>query len=174
MDGQTKGRIVISLFDDVPVASQRFIDLARGQEGISYQLSKVAEIGPVRADVAACWKSCSCTACNNGQGQSTNTEDCLQSFIRVGDLQSLSYAAEANAKIAGGDTTEQLEVRMSCMQSLSAQSHAAGCDHHHYHVQVELEESRHSHSEPGMVSLVVKDNKERCVSCGASSACMSR
>ena len=48
VDGQPRGRIVISLFDDVPVASQRFMDLARGQDGISYQLSKVAEIGPVR------------------------------------------------------------------------------------------------------------------------------
>ena len=48
VDGQPKGRIVISLFDDVPVASQRFMDLAQGQEGISYQLSRVAEIGPVR------------------------------------------------------------------------------------------------------------------------------
>jgi hypothetical protein len=31
--------------------------------------------------------------------------------------------------------------------------------------QVELQESQHSHSEPGLVSLVVKDDKERCA-CG--------
>ncbi len=49
MDGKPMGRIVISLFDAPPVASQRFLDIARGQNGISYQLSKVAEIGPVRA-----------------------------------------------------------------------------------------------------------------------------
>ena len=34
----------------------------------------------------------------------------MQSYIRVGDLQSLSYAAGEDAKIAGGDTVEQLEV----------------------------------------------------------------
>ena len=52
---------------------------------------------------------------------------------------------------------------MACMrQDMIAELHAAACDDHGY-VQVELEQSRHSHSEPGTVSLVVKDNKERCV-----------
>ena len=49
VDGQSAGRIVVSLFSDVPVGSQRFMDIADGQDGISYQLSKVAEVGPVRA-----------------------------------------------------------------------------------------------------------------------------
>ena len=35
----------------------------------------------------------------------------LQGFIRVADLQSLTYAAEKAASIAGGETVEQLEVR---------------------------------------------------------------
>ena len=34
----------------------------------------------------------------------------LQGFIRVADLQSLTYAAEKAASIAGGETVEQLEV----------------------------------------------------------------
>ena len=48
VDGQSAGRIVVSLFDDVPIGAQRFMDIADGQDGISYQLSKVAEVGPVR------------------------------------------------------------------------------------------------------------------------------
>ena len=47
MDGKSQGRIVIGLYRDVPVGSERFLDIAEGQDGISYQLSKVAEIGPV-------------------------------------------------------------------------------------------------------------------------------
>ena len=35
----------------------------------------------------------------------------LQGFIRVADLQSLTYAAEKAASIAGGETVEQLEVK---------------------------------------------------------------
>ncbi len=34
----------------------------------------------------------------------------VQGFIRVADLQSLTYAAEKAASIAGGETVEQLEV----------------------------------------------------------------
>ena len=50
VDGQSAGRIVVSLFNDVPIGSQRFMDIADGQDGISYQLSKVAEVGPVRLE----------------------------------------------------------------------------------------------------------------------------
>ncbi len=39
----------MQLFDDVPVGSLRFFELAEGHEGISYQLSKFSEIGPVRS-----------------------------------------------------------------------------------------------------------------------------
>lgn len=37
----------------------------------------------------------------------------MQGFIRVADLQSLTYAAEKAASIAGGETVEQLEVTPS-------------------------------------------------------------
>ena len=47
VDGQSQGRIVVQLFDDVPIGSRRFMDLAEGHEGISYQLSKVDAIAPV-------------------------------------------------------------------------------------------------------------------------------
>ena len=46
-DGQPLGRIAVELFDDVPIGSLRFQELAEGYEGISYQLSKFSEIGPV-------------------------------------------------------------------------------------------------------------------------------
>ena len=46
-DGQPLGRIAVELFNDVPVGSLRFQELAEGHEGISYQLSKFNEIGPV-------------------------------------------------------------------------------------------------------------------------------
>ena len=42
------GRVTVELFDDVPVGSLRFYELAEGHEGISYQLSKFNEVGPVR------------------------------------------------------------------------------------------------------------------------------
>ena len=45
--GESQGRIVVQLFDDVPIGSRRFMDLAEGHEGISYQLSKVDTIAPV-------------------------------------------------------------------------------------------------------------------------------
>ncbi|EIE24486.1 cyclophilin-like protein [Coccomyxa subellipsoidea C-169] len=44
--GESQGRIVVQLFDDVPIGSRRFMDLAEGHEGISYQLSKVDTIAP--------------------------------------------------------------------------------------------------------------------------------
>ncbi len=47
VDGQSQGRILVELFDDVPIGSRRFMDLAEGHEGISYQLSKVDAIAPV-------------------------------------------------------------------------------------------------------------------------------
>ena len=43
----------MQLFDDVPVGSLRFFELAEGHEGISYQLSKFNEIGPVRPSTSA-------------------------------------------------------------------------------------------------------------------------
>ena len=51
----------------------------------------------------------------------------LQGFIRVADLQSLTYAAEKAASIAGGETVEQLEVRLHtqtvlCWSQASMQS----------------------------------------------------
>ena len=46
-DGQPLGRIAVELFNDVPIGSLRFQELAEGYEGISYQLSRFNEIGPV-------------------------------------------------------------------------------------------------------------------------------
>ncbi|BDA42878.1 probable peptidyl-prolyl cis-trans isomerase [Coccomyxa sp. Obi] len=105
VDGQSQGRIRVELFDDVPIGSQRFMDLAEGHEGISYQLSKVDVIAPT--------------------------------YIRVSELPRLSYSASDTAKIAGGDTVEQLEV--------------------------ELQDARHMHDKQGLVSLIVKDSRPRQV-----------
>ena len=44
-DGQPLGRVTVELFEDVPVGSLRFLELAEGREGISYQFN---EVGPVR------------------------------------------------------------------------------------------------------------------------------
>jgi hypothetical protein len=54
VDGQPKGRIVVQLFDDVPIGAQRFQDIAEGHEGISYQLSKFDAIAPVRENNLLC------------------------------------------------------------------------------------------------------------------------
>ena len=137
-DGQPLGRIAVELFNDVPIGSLRFQELAEGHEGISYQLSKFNEIGPV----SHCLLDSTCTICLAPQAAcpdvSVNTRAdaasvtvvtlptswpslhsrlhdgnsfLLQGFIRVADLQSLTYAAEKAASIAGGETVEQLEVR---------------------------------------------------------------
>ena len=55
----------------------------------------------------------------------------LQGFIRVADLQSLTYAAEKAASIAGGETVEQLEVRLHtqtvfCWSQASVQCQCSG------------------------------------------------
>jgi len=47
VEGDKIGRIVIDLFDDVRVGSQRFADLAEGKEGVGYRLSKFDGIFPV-------------------------------------------------------------------------------------------------------------------------------
>ncbi len=57
-DGQPLGRIAVELFDDVPVGSLRFYELAEGHEGISYQLSKFNEVGPVRLLLHALYSPC--------------------------------------------------------------------------------------------------------------------
>ena len=57
-DGQPLGRVTVELFDDVPVGSLRFYELAEGHEGISYQLSKFNEVGPVRPPLHARRSSC--------------------------------------------------------------------------------------------------------------------
>lgn len=60
VDGERKGRIVVQLFDDVPIGSRRFQDLAEGHEGISYQLSKFSTIAPVRRSLLTYSPSAGC------------------------------------------------------------------------------------------------------------------
>lgn len=45
----------------------------------------------------------------------------LQGFIRVSDLQNLTYAADRAATLAGGETVEQLEVRGTLLGKLLVQ-----------------------------------------------------
>lgn len=49
IDGEPAGRLVIELFDDVKVGSQRFLDLASNVEGVGYRLSKFLGIFDVSA-----------------------------------------------------------------------------------------------------------------------------
>lgn len=46
MDGEPIGRVTVALFEDVPVGSERFIQLAKGMDGASYRRSKFNEIYP--------------------------------------------------------------------------------------------------------------------------------
>ncbi|KAK9816789.1 hypothetical protein WJX72_005123 [[Myrmecia] bisecta] len=58
-------------------------------------------------------------------------------YIKVGGVRTLTYSATDNVDIAGGDTVEELEAEMTL--------------------------SSHKHSEAGLVSLQVKDEKPRQV-----------
>lgn len=40
VEGESVGRIVVELADDVKVGAQRFADLAEGKQGVGYRLSK--------------------------------------------------------------------------------------------------------------------------------------
>ncbi len=40
VEGKPAGRITVELFDDVPVGSQRFADLAVGSQGVNYRLNR--------------------------------------------------------------------------------------------------------------------------------------
>ena len=46
VDGESIGRVTVALFDDVPVGTQRFAQLAAGIDGASYRRSKFNEIYP--------------------------------------------------------------------------------------------------------------------------------
>ncbi len=50
VDGQELGRFTVRLFDDVPVGTERFAQLAEGLDGASYRRSKFSEIYPVWVD----------------------------------------------------------------------------------------------------------------------------
>eukprot|EP00884_Botryococcus_braunii_P002242 jgi/Botrbrau1/12018/Bobra.247_2s0022.2 len=60
-----------------------------------------------------------------------------ETYIKSSGVKSLSYAADKATPIAGGDTVEQLEV--------------------------ELDECRHRHDDAGIVSLIVRDSRDRDV-----------
>ncbi len=111
----------------------------------------------------------------------------MQTFIRVSELPRLSYSASDTATITGGDTVEQLEVRLLPHTSLliAGPVAVAPCPvlqssmhldpllkKGYLHsidsslrtavlVQVELQDARHAHGEQGLVSLVVKDSRPR-------------
>lgn len=46
VDGESIGRVTVALFQDVPVGTQRFAQLAEGIDGASYRRSKFNEIFP--------------------------------------------------------------------------------------------------------------------------------
>lgn len=49
VDREPRGRITVELFPDVPVGAQRFVDLARGVDGVGYSLAaKIDGVSPVR------------------------------------------------------------------------------------------------------------------------------
>ena len=48
VDREPRGRITVELFPDVPVGAQRFVDLARGVDGVGYSLAaKIDGVSPV-------------------------------------------------------------------------------------------------------------------------------
>jgi len=48
VDGQSKGRITVALYDDVPVGSARFADLARGIQGVGFRRTKFDSVNQAR------------------------------------------------------------------------------------------------------------------------------
>jgi hypothetical protein len=57
VDGEQSGRIVVQLYDDVPVGAARFADLAQGKQGVGFRRTKFDAINEVR-------KPFSCAAAN--------------------------------------------------------------------------------------------------------------
>lgn len=45
---QSKGRITVALYDDVPVGSARFADLARGIQGVGFRRTKFDSVNQAR------------------------------------------------------------------------------------------------------------------------------
>ena len=50
IDGKTEGKVVIEMFNDAVVGSQRFYDLSIGKQGVGYRRSKFDAIYPVRVE----------------------------------------------------------------------------------------------------------------------------
>ena len=48
VDGEPRGRIVVELYDDVPVGAARFADLAQGKQGVGFRRTKFDAINEVR------------------------------------------------------------------------------------------------------------------------------
>lgn len=48
VDGESIGRVIIKLYSDVELGSQRFRDLSIGKEGIRYRASKFIRLNEVR------------------------------------------------------------------------------------------------------------------------------
>lgn len=51
---QAKGRIVVQLYDDVPIGATRFADLARGIQGVGFRRTKFDAVNEVRQRPAKC------------------------------------------------------------------------------------------------------------------------
>lgn len=47
VDGEQTGRIVVQLYDDVPVGAARFADLAQGRQGVGFRRTKFDAINEV-------------------------------------------------------------------------------------------------------------------------------
>lgn len=47
VDRKPFGKVVIEIYDDVPIGGQRFLDLAIGKEGVRYRSSKFIRLAPV-------------------------------------------------------------------------------------------------------------------------------
>ena len=106
VDGELLGRIVVQTLPDAPIGSQRFLELAKGINGVSYTRSKIDGIseasytpfsGTLKPSMALLYTY-------------TLLIVCLQSFITSSGVLNLNYSAAGLSSITGGDTVEQLEV----------------------------------------------------------------
>lgn len=114
MEPQEKGRIVVQLYDDVPVGAARFADLAQGKQGVGFRRTKFDAINEVRCPVVddlcahaqcqdcAALMPCSGPCCASWhQHAADQAGGAVQDFIRDAGLRRLSFGSEQETALAG-------------------------------------------------------------------------
>jgi hypothetical protein len=104
VDGEQRGRIVVQLYDDVPVGAARFADLAQGKQGVGFRRTKFDAINEV-CNMSQLCRLCTCMQIGCRIPECIWIHDahdaCTQDFIRDGGLRRLSFGSEQETSLTG-------------------------------------------------------------------------